>query len=134
MRLKTLSYSSRARIDLSDDDLNDIHQTARHLNALDGITGLLVFDGSRFLQIVEGDEGAIDDLLDRLRSDRRHSSIEVRDARFVSRRSFSDWSMELVRVGAGFRDARAQIGTRLPENVLPEVRDLALRMADELES
>lgn len=132
MQLKSLTYTSHARLDLSDRDLNDILQTARHLNALDGVTGLLIYDGVRFLQIIEGAEAAIDDLLQRLLRDPRHSALEVRDERFVEARSFSDWSMELVRVSAGYRDAETEIAARLPEDVDPGVRDLVLRMTGEL--
>jgi hypothetical protein len=129
LRLKMLAYTSRARLDLSAGDLADIHDTARHLNALDGITGLLVFDGTRFLQIVEGSEEAVDSLLERLRSDERHSAVEVRDERFVETRSFPDWSMELVRVSAGYLVARDEMETALPPHIAAPVRDLALTMA-----
>ena len=129
MRLKTLTYTSRARLDLGDDDLNAIHNTARHLNALDGVTGLLLFDGSRFLQIVEGSEDAIDSLVARLRRDPRHSAFEVRDERLVERRSFSDWSMELLRVSAGYKAAREEVATILPAGVTPSVRELILKMS-----
>ena len=129
MRLKTLTYTSRARLDLSAGDLAAIHDSARHLNALDGITGLLVFDGVRFLQIVEGSEEAVDSLLDRLWDDPRHSAIEVRDERFVDQRSFPDWSMELVRVSAGYLQARGEVETMLPVHVAAPVRDLVLSMA-----
>lgn len=132
LRLKTLTYTSRARLDLGERDLDDIHQAARHLNALDGVTGLLLFDGSRFLQIIEGAEGAIDNLLERLRRDPRHSSLEVRDERLVEARSFADWSMELLRVAAGFKAARDEVATILPADVAPPVRDLILRMSGEM--
>jgi hypothetical protein len=132
LRLKTLAYTSRARLDLGDDELNDIHQTARHLNALDGITGLLLFDGSRFLQIIEGADAAIDNLVERLLMDRRHSAFEVRDERYVERRSFKDWSMELLRVGAGYRTARDEVATILPADVAAPVRELILRMSGEM--
>ena len=132
MRLKTLTYTSRARIDLTDEELNDIHQTARHLNALDGITGLLLFDGARFLQIIEGADSAIDDLVERLRLDDRHSAFEVRDDRHVEHRSFSDWSMELLRVSAGYRRARDEVATILPDSVSGPVRGLVLRMSGEM--
>lgn len=132
MQLKTLAYTSRARLDLTDGDLNDIHQTARHLNALEGVTGLLLFDGSRFLQIVEGGEAAIDDLVERLRGDSRHSAFEVRDERFVEERSFADWSMELLRVSAGYRTAREEVTTILPAGVAAPVRDLILKMSGEM--
>lgn len=132
MRLKTLTYTSRARLDLGEDDLAAIHQTARHLNALDGITGLLLFDGSRFLQIVEGAEEAIDTLVERLRMDPRHSAFEVRDERYVERRSFPDWSMELLRVNAGYRSAKEEVATILPAAVAAPVRELVLRMSGRL--
>jgi len=132
VRLKTLTYTSLARLDLRDDELNDIHQTARHLNALDGITGLLLFDGARFLQIIEGSEAAIDNLVDRLRMDKRHSAFEIRDERFVDRRSFSGWSMELLRVSAGYKAAREELGTILPDEVAAPVRSLVLKMIGRL--
>lgn len=128
MHLKTLTYTSRARLDLGEDELRDIHEAARHLNALDGITGLLLFDGTRFLQIVEGSEAAIDDLAERLRMDPRHSAFEVRDERFVETRSFADWSMELLRVTAGYGEARGEVGDILPDGVTASVRELVLRM------
>ena len=127
-----MTYTSRARLDLTDEDLGAIHQTARHLNALDGITGLLLFDGSRFLQIIEGAEEAIDNLVERLRMDPRHSAFEVRDERFVDRRSFPEWSMELLRVSAGFRSAKDEVAPFLPAAVAGPVRELVLRMSGTL--
>ncbi|HEX8623122.1 MAG TPA: BLUF domain-containing protein [Allosphingosinicella sp.] len=132
MRLKTFTYTSRARLDLTDEDLADIHQTARHLNALEGVTGLLLFDGSRFLQIIEGGEAAIDNLVERLRRDPRHSAFEVRDERFVDSRSFEDWSMELLLVSAGYKAARQEVATILPPGISPSVRSLVLRMSGEM--
>ena len=132
MRLKTLTYTSRARLDLRDEDLEAIHQTARHLNALDGISGLLLFDGSRFLQIVEGSEDAVDNLVERLRMDPRHSAFEVRDERVVERRSFPDWSVELLRVSAGYGSASEEVATILPAAVAAPVRDLVFRMTGQL--
>lgn len=132
MRLKTLTYTSRARLDLGDDDIAMIHETARHLNALDGISGLLLFDGSRFLQIIEGAEDAVDNLVERLRMDLRHSAFEVRDERYVERRSFPDWSMELVRVSPGYGNAGTEVATILPPTVAAPVRELVIRMTGQL--
>lgn len=132
MRLKTLTYTSRARLDLTEGELHDLVRAARRCNALDGITGLLVFDGFRFLQIVEGSEEAVDSLVERLRRDRRHSAFEIRAEQFVEHRSFPSWSMELVRVSAGFMVARDELATKLPASVSPSVRDFAMRMSDEL--
>jgi len=132
VELKSLAYTSRARLDLGEDDLRDIHQVARHLNALDGITGLLLFDGIRFMQIIEGASEAIDNLVGRLRADDRHSAFEIRDERIVEARAFPGWSMELVRVGSGYKDAVTELAPILPERIPASVRDLALAMAEEL--
>ena len=132
MDLKSLTYTSLANLDLTADDLHDIHRTAREHNAIDGITGLLVFNGNRFLQIIEGAAPAIDDLLARLRRDPRHSGLEVRDERIVAARSFPDWSMELVRVSAGYFEARDTIQVCVPATISGEVRDLLLRMTEQI--
>src|SRR5690349_18013574 len=132
MDLKSLTYTSRAKLDLSADDLHDIHRTARELNSIDGITGLLVFNGTHFLQIVEGAEAAIDDLVARLRRDPRHSGLEVRDERRVEARSFPDWSMELVRVNASYFEARESIEDRIPASIAADVRDRLFRMTEQI--
>lgn len=127
--MKSLTYTSLAKLDLLSADLIEIHQVARRLNALDGITGLLIFNGSRFLQMIEGGEGAIDDLVARLRSDPRHSAFEIRDVRRVERRAFPDWSMELVTVSARYLEAHQSIEKLLPADIEPDIRSLILQMA-----
>jgi len=130
VKLKSLTYTSLARLDVDADDLHAIHRSALKLNALDGITGLLVFNGTHFLQIVEGAEPAIEDLMGRLRHDPRHSSIEIRDEREVDSRSFPDWSMELVRVSGSYLEAREVIHDRIPDTVTADVRDRLYRMTE----
>jgi hypothetical protein len=130
MHLTSLTYTSLARLDLQTSDLEDIHRTARELNALDGVTGLLVFNGTHFLQIIEGAHEAIDDLLQRLRRDPRHSGLEVRDERKIKERSFPDWSMELVRVKAGYFEARETLAGRLPDTVPEEIQLRLFRMTE----
>lgn len=130
MDLTSLTYTSLARLDLQSSDLEDIHRSARELNALDGITGLLVFNGTHFLQIIEGAHDAIEDLLDRLRRDPRHTGLEVRDERRIDKRSFPDWSMEMVRVNASYFKARETITDRLPATVPEAIRLRLFRMTE----
>lgn len=132
MRLKSLTYTSRARIDTSDRDVGNIHLASRHLNALDGITGILIFDGVTYLQNIEGVEDAIDSLAERLRDDQRHTDFVVRDERFLDDRSFSDWSMNLIEVSAEYGDARTKIAPVLSKSTSPEVRELLFKMIDQL--
>ena len=130
MNLTSLTYTSLARLDLDTSDLEQIHRTARELNALDGVTGLLVFNGTHFLQIIEGAPNAIDELVERLRRDPRHSGLEVRDERIVDRLSFADWSMELVKVSASYFEAKEAVADRLPESIAEPVKDRVFRMTE----
>ena len=130
MKLTSITYTSLARLDLQTSDLEAIHRTALEQNALDGVTGLLVFNGTHFLQIIEGSEEAIEDLVDRLRKDPRHNGFEIRDRRKVDTRSFPDWSMELVRVNASYFEARDTMADRLPDTVPEAIRARLLRMTE----
>jgi hypothetical protein len=130
MNLTSVTYTSLARLDLQTADLEDIHRTAREQNAIDGITGLLVFNGTHFLQIIEGSESAIDELVERLRKDPRHTGFEIRDKRRVEARSFPDWSMELVRVKASYFEARDTIADRIPESVPEAIQARLFRMTE----
>ena len=130
MSLKSLTYTSLARLDLQASDLEAIHRTARDVNALEGITGLLIFNGTHFLQIIEGAPNAIDDLVERLRRDPRHSGLEVRDERAVDERSFPDWSMELVKVSASYFEAKDEVAGGLPATVAEPVKALVFRMTE----
>jgi hypothetical protein len=130
MSLTSVTYTSLARIDLQTSDLENIHTTARELNAIDGITGLLVFNGTHFLQIIEGEGSAIDDLVERLRRDPRHNGFEIRDRRRIEKPSFPEWSMELVRVNASYFQARDTIVERLPDSVPEVIQARLFRMTE----
>ncbi|MBA2467737.1 MAG: BLUF domain-containing protein [Sphingomonas sp.] len=132
MDLKSLAYTSFARLDLTGDDLAAIHRTARDINAIEGVTGLLIYNGTHFLQIVEGAQDAIDSLVERLRRDPRHSGFEVRDERWIAERCFPEWSMELALVKSSYFEARDDIVERLPAGVPPEVRERLLAMTERI--
>ena len=46
--------------------VGEIVEISRRRNAACGITGVLMFDGEHFMQCIEGDALAIDDLITRL--------------------------------------------------------------------
>ncbi len=75
-------------------DVADIARTSRRRNREDAITGLLVFDGSSFAQLVEGSQQAIVDLRDRLVADRRHCDMDVLVFGYVGDvRRFPGWDL-----------------------------------------
>jgi hypothetical protein len=132
MAVKSLTYTSLASLDLTAGDVDDILRRARNLNAIEGITGLLVFNGTHFMQVVEGSERAVDDLVERLRRDHRHSGLEVRDQRVIEERFFPDWTMELVWVKSRHHEAQHGLRAALPESLPPKVGERLIAMTAEI--
>lgn len=127
--LQSLTYISRAAEKLSDDDVFAIYKTATELNAIDGITGLLVFDGAVFMQIVEGGQDALDALVTRLEGDTRHHKLDIVDKRAIAVRSFADWSMKLVKVDRAHMRGVDDLDGELGPRVQPDIRDMLLANA-----
>lgn len=73
--------------------MSDILAEARPRNAAAGITGALTVVDGQFVQIIEGEESALDDLVARLVRDHRHRDLRVLDRRKVTTRAFGDWDM-----------------------------------------
>ena len=130
MNLTSVTYTSLARTDLETSELDEIQKAALERNGDEGITSLLVYNGTHFLQVVEGGEVAVEKLLDRLRSDLRHKGFEIRERRKVDARSFPEWPMELLRVSPGYFQARDAIADRLPSTVPDAIRARLLRMTE----
>jgi len=67
-------------------------------NNKDGITGLLLLVQYRFLQILEGDETAIEKCMNHIKEDSRHTNVQIILNREVGKRAFPDWSMKFYRL------------------------------------
>ena len=94
--LRRLVYRSRATLPLSGEPLAAMLQAARHRNHRMGVTGLLVADGKRYLQWLEGPSDGVRTLMHSISLDRRHDSIEVLAETPVDARTFKGWDMRLA--------------------------------------
>ncbi len=91
--MRQIIYISTATAIATPEDPATILEVSRRNNVRDGLTGLLYFDGKRFLQVLEGDEAPIASALTRIHRDKRHRAIVVLSDRDVGTREFGDWSM-----------------------------------------
>jgi hypothetical protein len=120
--LRSLTYSSEATAPFSEQEFAVLGLEAARLNALDGITGMLVFNGLRFCQTVEGSQEALADLLERLRGDPRHRNLVVTEDCSIRERRFRSWDMQLLSVPAHREEAMA-----LARQRFDDYADLAAR-------
>ena len=126
MDLKALTYTSWARPGISADEVDAILSSARINNPLDGISGLLIFNGSAFMQILEGSEEAVDRLAGRLADDPRHSNMSIRDERPIDARTFPDWSMAYLMLDNGEFIGEAAVTSALNRDLPPQLRNIVL--------
>lgn len=71
----------------------EIAGRARQANAELDITGLLIFDGQRFCQQLEGPQKAVLKLIERIRNDPRHINVEVLHHGALAGRRFQQFSL-----------------------------------------
>lgn len=88
-----LCYASTATREMRRNDLLELLTYARRRNAEDGVTGLLLFQGGHFLQVLEGEAEPVRATFKRICQDDRHTRIALLFEDLVSRRQYRDWSM-----------------------------------------
>ncbi len=95
------AYVSRAAEAMTQESLLALLQQCLANNEASGVTGMLLYGNHTFLQVLEGEEAALDTVVDKIRNDSRHSEIHFLYRKPIEHRQYSDWSM-------GFKSVSAQ--------------------------
>jgi len=88
-----LFYVSDATVKFDREMLRGLLVKARDKNAKLGITGMLLYRGACFAQILEGEEILVRSLYEEISRDPRHHKITVMFEGPAREREFHDWSM-----------------------------------------
>jgi hypothetical protein len=91
--MERIIYISTARVEPSRETLADILRVSRRNNSRDGLTGLLVVGGRRFLQVLEGPRKLTAQAYRRIRADDRHFALVELSRKQVHERAFAGWDM-----------------------------------------
>jgi hypothetical protein len=109
MSLYQIMYISSAQGSVTADQCASIARAAAVRNRLVDVTGLLLFNSRRFIQVLEGPQLAVESVYDRILQDDRHRGVvKLREAAIDSR-EFGDWGMAY--------DDPAQPSVRLKDKV-----------------
>lgn len=99
--MKRVTYVSSATRTISQAELDQIATVSARNNAKVDVTGILLLCGDFFFQILEGEEAAVEEVLERIRHDPRHQNIQILKVENVhNHRQFADWSMRTVYLDA----------------------------------
>lgn len=94
--IRQVVYISQASDTFRESDLDDLVRVSRRNNQKHGITGAMLFLENAFIQVVEGEDVAVSQLLDKLYADKRHHDIRIISDQKVATRNFRNWSMGVV--------------------------------------
>jgi hypothetical protein len=106
--LRQLVYISDARIPISNKEIAGILESSRRSNPGRGITGLLLYCDGIFIQVLEGETEAVEQLYLVICGDPRHSNAEVLGDTIVADRIFGDWAMAYLE--PSLDEAKTKVG------------------------
>jgi len=87
------SYESTATRHLTDNDLDHILSDAVKFNSGLNITGFLLYNEGKFIQVLEGSKEHLRQVMDRIVKSSQHKDINNLYTLDVKEREFSDWAM-----------------------------------------
>ncbi|MCL9665400.1 BLUF domain-containing protein [Curtobacterium albidum] len=99
--LQSLVYMSSATEPFDEADLEAVLDHARARNTADGLTGMLVHRGGRFMQLLEGPYDAVMATYGRIVADERHDEVRLLVEESIHTRRFPEWSMAYDRDSDG---------------------------------
>jgi hypothetical protein len=86
-------YTSIATRLFSVEDLREVLDHAREANRRKGLSGMLIYSGGDFLQLLEGPEDAVVETYSKICLDERHESVRKVAQVPIKQRKFADWAM-----------------------------------------
>jgi hypothetical protein len=91
--MKSVLYISVVDPDLESDAIENLVSHSQSRNLADGVTGVMLFNGLNFMQLIEGDAPVIDACYARIRIDPRHSGVTTLREEPIAVREFPEWAM-----------------------------------------
>lgn len=91
--LSQLVYVSNRNANCTEDEIGKILAACEKNNPSLGITGVLLYSDTKFVQLVEGDAKSISGLYDKIKMDTRHSKPMMISYGPVKEKSFPSWHM-----------------------------------------
>jgi hypothetical protein len=132
--MKTVVYTSRIAATETDPDalLAAIVHRSRVNNQAAGITGAMIHQDGQIIQVIEGDDNAIDQLYSKICNDPRHTDITEFYQQPISQRSFKQWSLQglTVNVEESFSVETIQLVSDLFDTRFVFRSDLYLNMIE----
>jgi hypothetical protein len=91
--LISLIYASRSTENFHEHEIPDLLKQARIANAKQELTGMLLYIGGSFLQVLEGQPEMVDAVFSTILRDKRHTQLTLIARESILERAFEGWTM-----------------------------------------
>lgn len=122
MALHEIIYVSLATQAMDTAALTALLDEARAHNEQHGITGMLLYHGQEFLQLLEGEEAEVNAVYDAIWADDRHQQVYKMWDGPIAERSFCAWAMGFVAPGAAALQGRPGYDALLAQGLVASSR------------
>ncbi|MEO1730474.1 MAG: BLUF domain-containing protein [Pseudomonadota bacterium] len=109
---------------LSREEVDAILTASQRNNPSRDITGLLLYNGRNFLQLLEGEESELVALMLTISHDPRHTGISMIDRKLVDERVCPNWAMKRIPIADGVDKRREAIQAELPVELDAQTRKI----------
>ncbi|ATC94761.1 BLUF domain-containing protein [Pseudoalteromonas tunicata] len=89
-------YTSHAKTPLSPEQLSTLKKSCIEYNTQHKITGMLLYNNMKFMQVLEGDKETILALFKKIKQDPRHHQVEALILNPIDERNFGQWAMGIA--------------------------------------
>lgn len=127
--MRQIVYVSTVCDGFTQADMDQILASSQRNNPTRGLTGLLLWNGRNFLQLLEGPRAELLSLLSRLAQDPRHAGIARLEDLAIEAPDCPEWAMERIYLAADVDERRSHLEARLPATLDAGVRRTILNFA-----
>ena len=90
-------YLSQSAHNITDQQVQQILESSRRNNPELGLTGVLIYGGRLFMQVLEGPDDNVLRMYVRLLDDKRHGDSQILHISPTNERIFQKWSMGVIK-------------------------------------
>ncbi len=124
-KIYKLIYLSSETESFNEHELLTILEESINNNKRRGVTGVLLYSGGNFIQLLEGPREEVESLFQVVKKDKRHTNIIRLLAEYSDTRDFPDWKMGFRKITPSMAEQKITGFSRLLEG--DEVADKELQ-------
>ena len=114
---------------IGDEDIRSILESCQRNNLERNVTGLLLYNGRNFLQLLEGDVEDLSWVMRRIEADPRHNGVSIIEDIAAGERACPDWLMRHIRIADEVSQRRIALDAQLPAGLHSNLRRIILNFA-----